>query len=75
MRRLSRYGLRAQHLAAFASTLFAVWACGVNEGGSEDLGEPTLSWTDVGSSGTRPPSGEVGRYGFGSPASAVDIAM
>ena len=75
MRRLSRYGWRAQHLAAFASTLFAVWACGVNEGGSEDPSEPTLSWTDVGSSAARPPSGEVGRYGFGSPASAVDIAM
>jgi len=75
MRSSSRYGLRAHHLAVFVSALFSVWACGINEGGPEDPGEPTLSWTNPGSSAASFPSGQGGRYGFGSPASVTDIAV
>lgn len=75
MRSSPRYGLCAHHLSVFVTVFFAAWACGVSEGGSEDPGEPTSSWTSMSSTAARSPSGELGRYGFGSPASAVDIAM
>ena len=75
MRSSPRCGLGAHRLSVFATALSAIWACDAVEAGSEDAGEQISGWVSTSSSTPRSSGGEAGRYGFGSPATPVDIAM